>query len=351
MTTHEDARDLLFALEGMQRATGFDWRQYFAAWLIRYYEEQGNARFELDRSKPLNRWRLGDVSQHSTVLCLMPKRENPVKAPGVGTKVKTPMEDGYVTFDIPKFWHAFWSAAGRPIRTKKIAVHRLVALASQEPPRVAPGEEIYEAAHWCGNEPCAKHSTWLSRSRNQAMADCFKNDAALRDTICNKHGNREYCIRDLRAARPADLVLIQTQAGDRELEIGGLAFADRRPGVEAVFWTRYVKPYLDDELECKELLRWFYNLNKTGGAGGKTGVDRFFERLLPTPVTVRQQRADYVGVYDALQAAYIRGGDEWKALITDVMRTPIKNPATGRLITPERLRDAGGGVASPPRSA
>jgi hypothetical protein len=234
MADQEKARELLIALEALQRATELDWRQYLAAWLIHYYEEQGNARFEQDRSLPLQRWRLGDVPDRSTALCLVPKREQLAKKPGVGTKVKQPMPDGYVTFDIPKFWHQFWQAAGRPVATKKIAVHRLVALASAAPPRSLAGE-VYEAAHWCGNEFCAKHAAWLERARNQAQSDCFNTlTAALLATPCGQHGTGVWCIRDKRAARDPNNLLTSAQPDGREYRIRGITDADRRPEVESL---------------------------------------------------------------------------------------------------------------------
>ncbi len=104
-------------------------------------------------------------------------------------------------------------------------------------------------------------------------------------------------------------------------------------------------PYLENESARRELLSWFYNLNKA--APGKSGVDRFFEFFRGVPPGVQAQRSDFVGVYDALQAAYRRGEDEFRALITNVMHTPVKSPISKKIVTPELLREAGGGVRPP----
>jgi hypothetical protein len=326
LVTGEDARELLAQLMALERATGLSWKSYFAAWLVNYYEETGNARIETDRTQPFRRWSLGHSRERSTAVCFVPA---PASRSAVGPLkgVKKPSADGYVHFDIPTLWSDILDKAGRAFGTKKIGAHRLVALASSPPPVASEGE-VFESAHWCGNESCAKHVAWIRRDRNQQQGACFKSDETSLQIPCNKHGTGQYCIREKAAARPSDLALVEVAVGSSESVY--LTEKDPRVEVEASFFREVVKPILDSPTLTKEYLDWLDELSKVGGRSRWTAVKRFFRG----DRSINMATAQYKENYKRLRELFETDESRYQTALQDFIKTPVKSPVRGVVVVP-----------------
>lgn len=297
--TAEDARAVLIQLMAIERATGHPWRDFVKGWLWNNYEIQGNARNMITGSS-LAQWQSGANPAQSTAECLVPKAGG-----------KKPAKDGYVTFDIPSLWSDVLDKAGRNSLPSKMAAHRVVALASNPPPKSvdAAGRPItYEASHFCGNNFCVKHVGWEPKTTNQSRGPCFNyTNPMLKETVCPGHGGA-FCIRRKECPMP-DVVKQNTSDG---------AQFDTRSEVIAPLVSELLAT---PEAQRNALATWQKNLVKVGK--GVTSLLKFF-RLSPKESRAKEV---YKARFAELSGLAARDTQRFEQQIQTYIVTPSPKPA------------------------
>lgn len=273
--SNELAADYLARFGLFETATGINWRYYFAGWLLNFYESRGNVsvvpRGGKGRTDEVAVWRSGENLTDSTVLCIAPK----VAIGGARGSGKQPAKDGYVMFDIPKYWiDAGKEMLGHDIfdGQKKISVHLMAMIAGlTQPPPENVGNEGYDSSHVCGNPWCVLHCRFELRRAQQTRSVCFEHSPAKLAIACTGHGIVDeagvpvYCARHRAAVLPDGMQLA---------EVGGRHMDDREVIRNA--WVHRL--FTNANQERVDLCKQIY-ASTSGSGRGRTGIVGYLKTL------------------------------------------------------------------------